>query len=275
LDWLRTHSANLVVLIHGLEGSSRSPYIVGMARAFQSHSRPSDVLAVNLRGCSGEPNRAIRFYHSGETEDLRSVLSSIPNQYSSVTLIGFSLGGNIVLKYLGEAPDKVDPRIIAAIAFSVPCHLKTSSIVLSRGENRIYMKRFLQTLKAKIRDLARRHPDAVDLTGIEEMRTFRQFDGRYTGPLHGFRDAEDYWEKCSSRQFLSTIPTPTLLVNARNDPFLSPECFPEDEARNHSGFFLECPGSGGHLGFPSRRTGSISWVEERSISFLDTIRRDS
>lgn len=274
LDWLRNGSSQLAVLVHGLEGSSTSPYMAGMARAFRDSHHSRDVLAVNLRGCSGEPNRTLQFYHSGETGDLRTILRTVTSTYSSVALVGYSLGGNVVLKYLGEAPDEVDPKLAAAVAFSVPCHLATSAEILARPINRIYMARFLRTLVAKIRDRGHRFPRSIDLTGIESIRTFKAFDGRYTGPLHGFRDAEDYWGKSSSRQFLSAIRIPTLLVNARNDPFLSSECFPEDEARNHPGLFLECPASGGHLGFPGRRAGSFTWAEERVISFLDTIRRD-
>lgn len=270
LDWLRKGSPHLAILVHGLEGSSTSPYMVGMAGALQSADHPWDVLAVNLRGCSGEPNRTPRFYHSGETGDLRTVLMTRTHSYSSIALVGFSLGGNIVLKYLGKAPDEVDPKVAAAIAFSVPCHLATSAEVLAGPINRIYMYRFLRTLIAKIRDHARRFPESIDLSGIGSMRTFKAFDGRFTGPLHGFRDAEDYWTKCSSRQFLPAIRIPTLLVNARNDPFLSPECFPEDEARSNGRLFLECPASGGHLGFPGWKTGSLSWTEGRVISFLDT-----
>lgn len=270
LDWLRSGFEHLAVLVHGLEGSSISPYMTGMARALRGADQPRDVLAINLRGCSGEPNRTLRSYHSGKTDDLRTVLNVNSQFYASVSLVGFSLGGNIVLKYLGEAPNQVDRKVSAAVAFSVPCHLVTCAEVLARPINRIYMVRFLRTLAAKIRDQARRFPGAIDLTGIDRMRTFKDFDGRYTGPLHGFRDADDYWSKCSSRQFLPAIRIPTLMINARNDPFLSPECFPEDEARSHRRLVLECPRSGGHLGFPSRKIGSTTWAEERAISFLNT-----
>lgn len=275
LDWLRSGSHHLAVFVHGLEGSSTSPYMAGMARALRGADQPRDVLAINLRGCSGEPNRTLRSYHSGQTDDLRTVLNANSQLYSSVALVGFSLGGNIILKYLGEAPDQVDPKVTAAVAFSVPCHLATCADVLARPINRIYMVRFLRTLAAKIRNQARRFPGAIDLTGIDRIRTFKDFDGRYTGPLNGFRDADDYWTKCSSRQFLHAIRIPTLLVSARNDPFLSPECIPEDEARRHRRLFLECPLSGGHLGFPGWKIGSPNWAEERTISFLDTAAGDT
>ncbi|MEZ5277192.1 MAG: alpha/beta fold hydrolase [Opitutaceae bacterium] len=271
LDWLASGSANLGLLIHGLEGSARSPYIIAMARALWTADPGRDVLALNLRGCSGEPNRTRRFYHSGETEDLRSVIAHVAERYDKIALVGFSLGGNITLKYLGEAPDQVHQRIKAAVAFSVPCHLASSASVLARPLNRIYMKRFLRTLVAKIRHYAREHPGSIDLSGIDSMRTFREFDGCYTGPLHGFRDADDYWTRCSSRQFLPAIRVPTLLVNARNDPFLSPECFPEGEDAVNPALRLEFPDTGGHVGFPGKEPDDRGWKENRAIQFLETL----
>jgi len=275
LDWLKKNRPRLAVLIHGLEGSSRSHYMAGMARALAAAEHGWDVLAMNLRGCSGEPNRTLRFYHSGDTSDLRTVLASLPETYSSIALIGFSLGGNIVLKYLGEAPGQEDPRVSAAVTYSVPCHLESSAHTLAHPINRLYMKRFLLTLTAKVRDLAHRFPDAVDLSGVEDMRTFLDFDERYTAPLHGFQNARDYWTRSSSRQFLPAIRLPTLLVNAQNDPFLSPECFPVNEVRGHRRLFLECPASGGHLGFPGGQSGSFTWAGERAIRFLNTATENS
>ncbi len=181
----------------------------------------------------------------------------------------------MILKYLGEAADRVNPKVAASVAFSVPCHLASSAEVLAHPRNRIYMIRFLRSLAAKVRDLDRRHPGTIDLSGIEAIRTFKAFDGRYTGPLHGFRDAEDYWAKCSSRQFLSAIQVPTLLVNARNDPFLSPECFPNADDIVNPAVTLEYPSTGGHIGFPGIRESGIGWKEARVIRFLDTARRDS
>lgn len=271
LDWLTRSAPDLVILTHGLEGSSNSPYMRRMARALRRVNPGPDILAMNLRGCSGETNRSHRFYHSGETEDLRFVIEHVAQRYDRLALVGFSLGGNMILKYLGKAPDRVHPRITASVAFSVPCHLASSAEVLARPGNRIYMFRFLRSLTAKVRDLERRHPGTIDLSGLKDMRTFAEFDHRFTAPLHGFKGADDYWTRSSSRQFLSAIRVPTLLVNARNDPFLSPECFPEMKDIGNPMVTAEYPSTGGHIGFPGSRESGMGWKETRVLLFLQSI----
>ncbi len=264
LDWAGGGSRRLVILSHGLEASSRATYIQGMAAALRR--RGWDVLAWNCRGCSGEPNRLLRFYHSGASEDLdhvvRHALAVHPAE--QVDLIGFSLGGNITLKYLGER--KPAERLHRAVAFSVPCDLACSSRRLSAGSNRIYMERFLRCLRSKLRQKQPRFPDEIDLSGLRGVRDFRGFDDRYTAPLHGFRDAADYWERSSSRSCLPAIRIPALLVNAANDPFLGPGCFPREEARESGTFHLEVPDGGGHVGFYAG--GGESWAEARAAEFL-------
>ncbi len=270
LDWLRSGTSQLAILVHGLEGSAFSPYMVGMANALHKSQNRRDVLAMNFRGCSGHPNRTPRFYHSGETGDLRSVLNHVERFYQTIVLIGFSLGGNVVLKFLGEISERPHPKIRAGIAFSVPCHLESSAQVLARPANRLYMKRFLGSLRAKIQGLSLRFPGSVDLSGLEHMRTFLDFDGSYTAPLHGFRDAHDYWTQSSSRQFLPAIRIPSLMVNARNDPFLSSECFPKAGSINNPLLRLEYPINGGHIGFPCSKAAGMGWKESRAIRFMDT-----
>ncbi|MEO0446182.1 MAG: alpha/beta fold hydrolase [Verrucomicrobiota bacterium] len=273
LDWSDTDSDRVVVLSHGLEGSSRSSAVQAMARAFVR--RGWEVVAWSCRGCSGEPNRLPRAYHSGSSDDLRLIVDHVleASPFHTLGLVGFSLGGNMTLKYLGEEGGAVDPRIRGGVAFSVPCDLASSSIRLAAWENRIYMKHFLRSLRAKVREKAVRFPGTLDLTGIEQMRSFEEFDDRFTAPLHGFRDARDYWEKASSRPFLSQISIPALLVNARDDPFLTEACFPEKEARESDTFFLELPRSGGHVGFLS--WGREYWSERRAVEFLGEFgRRD-
>lgn len=272
LDWLDRGADDLIILVHGLEGSSRSPYMIRMARALARNKPARDILALNFRGCSGEANRTARFYHSGETEDLRFVMETVADRYASIALIGFSLGGNVVLKFLGAHPETVHPKVRAGIAFSVPCHLESSAQVLARPANRIYMARFLASLRDKIRDLDRRFPDTVDLEGIDAMRTFLEFDDRFTARLHGFNNAHDYWTRSSSRQFLPQIRVPALLVNARNDPFLSEECFPEAEEIGNPMMTLEYPSTGGHIGFPGHRRNGIGWKEARVLQFLEILR---
>src|SRR5439155_11438764 len=229
LDWAKNGSQRVAVLAHGLEGDSKRHYMLGMVNALVK--RVWDAVAWNARGCSGEPNRVLRFTHSGATEDLQTVISHITSasDYSTITLIGFSLGGNLTLKYLGERGQELDPRIKAAVAFSVPCDLQSSSIQLAKPWNWIYMQRFLATLHDKIRAMMKIMPGRIDDRGYGQLRNFKDFDDRYTAPIHGFRDAKDYWRKCSCKPFLRDIQVPTLLVNARNDPLLADACYPIEE----------------------------------------------
>jgi predicted alpha/beta-fold hydrolase len=265
-----TTSNRAAILSHGLEGCSGQAYMQGMARALLRDGW--DVIALNFRGCSGEPNRLPRSYHSGATEDLhttvRHVLSS--SACDSLALIGFSLGGNLTLKYLGDAGADIDPRVRGAVAFSVPCDLEACAARLSRWDNMIYLRRFLRYLKIKTRIKARMFPDIVSTEGLNGIRTFLEFDGRYTAPLHGFSSAEDYWRKCSCKPVLRNIRVPTLVLNARNDPFLPPECFPENECADSEFVHLETPDNGGHMGFVEWRPDGSYWSEARAVEFLRT-----
>jgi predicted alpha/beta-fold hydrolase len=265
LDWAREGRGRIAILSHGLEGCSTNAYIRGMAAALIAAGW--DVLAWNFRGCGGEANRLPRFYHSGETGDLSAVIEHAGATYSHIALIGFSLGGNMTLKYLGEG--RVHPSVVAGVGISVPVDLAASSRALDRQwANRVYLRRFMKSLVTKVRAKAARFPEQFDIDGAGAIRTFAQFDGRYTAPLHGFRDAEDYWARSSARQFLSRITVPTLLLNALNDPFLAPECFPYEEARTNPALFLETPDSGGHVGFLDLVHGLQPWSERRVVEFL-------
>lgn len=268
LDWARNGSQRLVILAHGLEGDSRRHYIQGMVHALIR--RNWDAVAWNARGCGGESNRVLRFTHSGATEDLDTVISHVVSSAgcTRIALIGFSLGGNLILKYLGERGCAVDPRIVAAVAFSVPCDLQASSIQLGRASNQIYMRHFLASLHQKIQTLMKLMPGKIDDVGYKQIRTFKQFDDRYTAPIHAFKDAEDYWRKSSCKPFLPQIHVPTLLVNARNDPFLADACFPVEEAKANSNLHLEMPMSGGHVGFMDFNSGKEYWSERRAAEFL-------
>ena len=278
LDWLRGDprpaGRRLAVLTHGLEGDAEAGYIRGMARALRAAGW--DVLAWTLRGCGPEPNRLPRFYHAGETGDLRAVVAhgAAVQGSAAVALVGFSLGGNLLLKCLGEAP--AHPTVVGAVAFSVPVDLAASTRALDgRRGNRLYLRRFLQTLVAKVATKARRFPQHLDVNGLRQVRNFAGFDDRYTARLHGFRDAADYWERSSARGFLAGIRVPTLLVNARDDPFLpAPACFPFAEAEANPHLSFEAPAHGGHVGFvdfcdptPLGRT----WAERRAVEFLGAL----
>ena len=268
LKWSGHGSSRLAILSHGLEADSTTGYIQAMAAALIR--RGWDVLAWNFRGCGGEPNRLLRMYHSGATEDLQAVISHALASHpaESIDLIGFSLGGNLTLKYLGESPAALSPRLHRAVAFSVPCDLACSSRELATRANWLYMERFLREMRRKIRVKNRMFPDQLDLTGLRRIRTFQEFDDRYTAPIHGFKDAADYWARNSSRQFLPQITLPTLLVNAANDPFLGPGCYPREEAAASGYFHFESPATGGHVGFVTFGKNGEYWSETRAAEFL-------
>ncbi|WP_143961673.1 YheT family hydrolase [Litoribacter populi] len=267
LDWLRKGSRKLVIISHGLEGNSRRPYMQGMAHQF--HRQGYDVLNWNFRGCSEEQNILPIFYNSGATYDLETVVDYAKGNYDELYLIGFSLGGNLILKYLGEERTRVS-RIKKAVAISVPLHLESSCNQISRGRNLIYSKKFLRTLKEKIIRKAEVHPKDIDLELLAKVKTLRDFDDVYTGPLHGYDDAHDYYEKCSSLYFLEGIEVPSLILNAVNDPFLSPLCYPKELALKLENVYMEFPKQGGHVGFSPRTRGEIYWSEKRAFEFINS-----
>ena len=265
LDWnAENRNPRLAILSHGLEGDSHNTYIQGLARALLR--RGWDVLAWNFRGCSGEPNRHLHSYHSGLTDDLRTVVTHAASSYDKLVLVGFSLGGNMTLKYLSESD--LHPKIAGAVAFSVPCDLASSALQLESLGNRLYMRRFLKSLRGKVRLKMRQFPGQIHDTGLDAMRTFREFDGAYTAPLHGFASADEYWALASCRPTLARIRVPVLLVNALDDPFLPPACYPREEAAASQSFFLETPNHGGHVGFISFRADGEYWSERRTAEFL-------
>ena len=270
IDWhySRTQECRgLAVVSHGLEGHSRKKYPLGMARQLSLNGW--DVICLNFRCCSGEPNRLPRFYHPGVTDDLHQVLShGLAKGYKRAALVGFSMGGNQTLKYLGEDPHLVPAELQAAVVFSVPCRLDDAVVMMGRFSNRLYMKYFMDGLKKKIREKAVRFPDLIDTEGLEQMRTFEPFDDKYTAPLHGFENAADYYRRCSSAQFLESIRVPTLLVQARNDPFLPPTCYPLRAAEKNEYLFLEIPRFGGHVGFTDGWREMSYWSEKRAAAFL-------
>ena len=264
LDYLRQGSKKVVIISHGLEGSSDRAYMQGMARALFSEG--FDVICWNFRGCGGEMNKTLRFYHSGATDDLDHVVKhALSEKYNEIYLVGFSLGGNLTLKYLGEA--RPLEEIKAAVAFSVPVDLHASCLKISKPSNWIYSNRFLKSLKNKIVQKSK-IMTGLNLKGIDKIKTLIEFDDHYTAPLHGFQNAVDYYTKCSSIHFLKNIKVPTLLVNAQNDPFLSESCFPENEVRGHAFVKFERPAFGGHVGFSQFNENGLYWSEVRALSFL-------
>ena len=264
LDWLTQQSNKLVIISHGMEGNSLRPYVKGMAKALFENGY--DVLAWNYRGCSEEMNRQLRFYHSGATDDLETVINHAISKkiYNSIYCVGFSLGGNLTLKFLGE---KDRPDIIKkAIVFSVPLHLQSSCEKISLPSNRIYSFRFLRSLKKKILLKANRMP-GLDITKLSHITSILDFDNEYTAPLHGYENATDYYTRCSAINFLKGIKIPTVIVNTQNDPFLSQQCFPTEYLKR-TPVSLEIPLRGGHVGFALLNKNGLYWSEQRALEWF-------
>jgi uncharacterized protein len=270
-DWsfqnINPETKHLIICIHGLEGNALRPYMKGMMRRFNREG--VDAVGLNLRGCSGEPNRLLQGYHSGHTADLSFLIETIirENKYTDISLIGFSVGGNIALKYGGEKADLLPKPIKRIIAFSVPCDLKNCSLELEKPTNWFYQWQFLLTLKQKAKIQNARFPNRFNLDKVLTAKYFRQFDDYYTSLINGFKDAEDYWAKASSQPFLPHIKIPSLLVTALDDSFLADTCYPTDFAATSDLFHLETPRFGGHLGFMSPDTEGSLWTENRAFEF--------
>ena len=267
---LREEKAPVVLLLHGLEGSSRAKYILGMLKMVQSLGWKG--AALNFRSCSGEMNRQRRFYHSGETTDLdwvvRRLIERDPG--SPLYLIGFSLGGNVLLKWLGEQGEKVPGAVRKGVAISVPFDLAVAARLIDRGFSRIYGKVFLQTLKRKALIKERQYPGLVDPGRVRRIVSFAEFDDQVTAPIHGFQSGLDYWTKSSSQNFLSDIRLPVLLINAQDDPFLPVRYFPSRIIKESKWLTADFPLSGGHTGFVQGRSpwSATYWTESRTSAFL-------
>jgi len=270
LDFSKVGSDTLVLVVHGLEGNSERGYMQGMVRAINRNGW--DAVAVNQRGCSGEANKLYVSYHSGKTDDLDTAVRYVlqKHHYQHLLLVGFSLGGNIVLKYTGENGSALPPFVKAVAAVSVPCDLKSASVALHHRSNFIYLKRFIRSLKKKALAKKQLFPEApFTVAQIEGVKDFDDFDNMYTGPAHGFKDAEDYWAKSSSKQFLPRVTVPSLLINALDDSFLAAGCYPFEEARNNPQFHLVTPQFGGHVGFTQNwLLKDDMWHEHQVITFF-------
>ena len=265
LDWYKASADKLLILSHGLEGDSQRPYIKGMIRKF--HKEGWDVIAWNFRGCSGEMNDTARFYHSGASNDLSTVVDhactlDIPN----ISLGGFSLGGNMTLKYLGEK--KRSSLVKSAVVFSVPIDLKGCCHEIDKPHNFLYCRRFLKSLKIKGKEKNKKLPGTINEEALMKAKNMYEFDNVVTAPLHGFDSADDYYAKCSARNFIQGIEIPTLLINAANDPFLSESCYDQTKFKASNNVYFEIPKFGGHVGVSSLRTNGTDWSESRAFEFL-------
>ena len=267
VDWSVVGSDRLVIISHGLEGHTHRAYVKGMAKAVNEEG--IDALAWNFRGCGGEANRQFRLYHNGATDDLHTVIEHAAANYAKIYLVGFSMGGNISLLYLGRKDFAVPDAVEGCVTFSVPCDLTDASVALERRENSIYMKRFLRLLHEKVRMKMELYPERIDDRNYDQLKTFKDFDDRYTAPIHGFDSAEDYWQKCSCRPWLGKIKVPTLIVNSIDDPFLQGGCYPQEECSSNSNLTLEITRYGGHVGFVGDGVKGRYWSEQRALQFID------
>ncbi|EGV44847.1 alpha/beta fold hydrolase [Bizionia argentinensis JUB59] len=267
LDWSFTKekTKKLIIILHGLEGSAQRAYVTGTAKLCNQNS--VDAVSVNFRGCSGEDNLLFQSYHSGATEDLQEVISHVmeTKAYSEIYIKGFSLGGNVTLKYLGQNTN-IPTEVKGGIAISVPCYLAGSARELHTFKNKAFHERFKRNLVNKLRAKSLSYPDKISLEDLKGIRTLYDFDNFYTAKAHGFKDASDYYEQSSSLQFLPNIKIPTLIINALNDSFLSSECYPIKAAKNNPNLFLEMPKYGGHVGFIQK--GAFYYNELRTLEFI-------
>lgn len=270
LDWLQSGSKRLAIISHGLEGDSRRDYVVGMANTLAANGW--DVLAWNFRGCGGEVNRQPRFTHNGATDDLDAVVCHALRDYDyeTISLIGFSMGGNLSLMYLGRDADRVPDKVKAAVCFSVPCDLAAASLRLAEQGNFVYMQRFMRLMGRKVRLQSESFPDQFPCDDYHKLKTFHDFDDCYTAPLHGFRDAQHYWHESSSNRYLDAIRLPAWIINACNDPFLSPSCSPGFGHHGNSLVTLVAPDHGGHCGFVSVGKDNPYWSETLAVHLLST-----
>jgi uncharacterized protein len=272
-----TAEAPLVLLLHGLEGSTQRGYMVATYRALAAHGLRA--VGLNFRSCSGEPNRLARMYHSGDTNDLRHVLDHLAARFpdAPMCVIGYSLGGNVLLKYLGEEGDAAAERLRAAVAVSVPFDLVAGARKLEQGLGRIYTWFFLRSLRRKVALKLQSRPDVFaevngrcNLAGVRRARRFRDFDDAFTAPLHGFTSADDYYRRSSSAAFIEAIRIPTLLLHSRDDPFLPTDAIPHEAAEQNPHVTAEFTDRGGHVGFICGGSpwSPVFWAEVEAARFI-------
>ncbi|MEO7726744.1 MAG: hydrolase [Burkholderiales bacterium] len=272
LDWTQNEdsakSTPLVVMFHGLEGGSRSQYAASMMDAAHTHGWRGVV--VHFRGCSGELNRLPRAYHSGDSTEIDWILKRLRDGCTTARMyaVGVSLGGNALLKWLGEQRGAALTVVDAAAAISAPVDLMASGDALGRGFNMLYTRNFLATMRRKTLAKLAKFPDLCDRERMLAARTLRDFDNVVTAPLHGYRDTDDYWTRASSKPLLRDIAVSTLMVNALNDPFLPAAALPKVSEVSFA-VTLEFPATGGHVGFVSGSwPGTLDWLPKRLIRYF-------
>jgi predicted alpha/beta-fold hydrolase len=257
-------ATSTLVLFHGLEGGSNSHY--ARALAARAASLGWRCALPHFRGCSGEPNRLPRAYHSGDSDELDWILRRLrAARGAALAAVGVSLGGNVLLKWLGERGTQAGEIVRRAVAVSAPVDLVAAGHALDRGFNRqVYTRAFLASMKRKALAKLNQYPGLYDARRVAAARTLYEFDDLVTAPLHGFRGADDYWSRASSAPWLESIRVPTLVLNARNDPFLPADALAAATRRASADVLLELPATGGHVGFPARS----GWLAQRVLDYL-------
>ena len=261
VDWTTGSRGPIVIVLHGLEGSMRSRYACNIMRSL--HEMGFRGAMPYFRGCSGEANRLPISYHSGFTQDLEYLSGLLKQREPGIPLaaVGYSLGGNVLLKWLGDSPNA--SRLVTGVAVSVPFDLAACSAAIERGFSQVYMWELMGRMRRSAKRKFSRLPPPMPLSDIDKLRTFRQYDDALTAPLHGYKDADDYYTRCSSRPFLKRIQVPTLVLQSSDDPFMTPETVPT-EAELSPAVRFELSRKGGHVGFVN---GSIfrpqRWLEGR------------
>lgn len=264
LDLIKQGSKKVAILLHGLEGSANRHYMLSQAKNLSALGY--DVIAMNFRSCSGEMNKTLSIYSSGNHKDLGAVIEHKCQDYQEINLIGFSMGANILLKYLADTQTN---QINKAVAISAPLDLAGCAGRLDQGLSKLYQYDFLKTLHQKASYLQKKYPDSPlkDLK-IKKLKTFADFDHFVTAPLEGYESATDYWTKASSLPVLNQIRVPTLIVNAQNDPILSRDCFPSHEIVKNDMVKFKYPKFGGHVGFIQKRVNEPNLMDQWSANFL-------
>lgn len=268
LDWRKhQNKERLVILFHGLEGDSKRTYLNSCSDYF--FERDFNILAWNHRSCGGEMNATCRLYHHGATDDIQRVVDkAIDEGYQRIYLVGYSMGGALILNYLGN--HQINPKIKGAVSFSAPISLKSSADTLKQFPNTVYFKNFKRTLVPKFQEKSKQFPGLLNEDMIDKIKTFDEIDKYFTAAMHGYSSKEDYYDKASPATVLDNITIPCLIVNAVNDPFLGSGCYPIERFEKHEFCYFEMPKYGGHCGFPLENN-SHSWAEIRAFEFIKSL----
>ncbi len=269
LDWLDHPQGQrkLLILSHGLEGDSTRSYIASAAHYFAR--RGWDALAWNCRSCSGEMNLTRKLYSHGQSEDLEAVVQHAlsTGRYDRIVLAGYSMGGNLTLKYLGTMGQRVPEQVTHGIAFSAPCFIQHSVDSLERPDNWIYKRKFYRALAAKVRAKEAQFPGIVDVTALDRIGVWRDFDRAFSAVIGGYEDLDEYYAYLSSGHYVGETAVPVLIVNALNDPIVPEACTPVELGRTHPLVTVEQPARGGHVGFPIRGK-EYNDMDKRALAFV-------